>query len=57
MGRLASLFLEKDKESEQLNNQEIAEPGKTVYKILFVDDEENVLRLCAASSGERTMPC
>jgi len=44
MSRLASLFLDKDTESEQSDNREMVGPGKPAYKILFVDDEENVLK-------------
>ena len=44
MSRLASLFIGKEKEAEQANAQEVVEPRKTTYRILFVDDEENVLK-------------
>lgn len=44
MARLASLFIGKEKESEQTSAHEVVEPCKTTYRILFVDDEENVLK-------------
>lgn len=44
MSRLASLFIGKDKDSEEPIPQDSVEPGKTNYRILFVDDEENVLK-------------
>ncbi len=44
MARLASLFIAKEKESGQPDIQEVAKPHKAAYKILFVDDEENVLK-------------
>ncbi|RLB82310.1 MAG: secretion system protein E [Deltaproteobacteria bacterium] len=44
MSRLASLFIGKEKDSEQPNGHKAAEQGKTTYKVLFVDDEENVLK-------------
>ena len=44
MSRLASLFIGKERESEQRNAQDMVEQRKTTYKILFVDDEENVLK-------------
>jgi len=44
MARLASLFLAKEKESGQLDIQKVEKPRKAAYKILFVDDEENVLK-------------
>ena len=44
MARLASLFLAKEKESEQPDIQKVEVPRKAAYKILFVDDEENVLK-------------
>lgn len=44
MSRLASLFIGKENDSKQPNVHEAVEPGKATYKILFVDDEENVLK-------------
>ena len=44
MAKLASLFLAKEKESEQPGIQKIEKPRKAAYKILFVDDEENVIK-------------
>ncbi|MGA8178681.1 MAG: ATPase, T2SS/T4P/T4SS family, partial [Desulfobacterales bacterium] len=43
MTKLASLFIAKEKDSEPTDIQNAAEPRKTGYKILFVDDEPNVL--------------
>lgn len=44
MSRLASLFIGKESESDQSNGQDIVEQGETTYRILFVDDEESVLK-------------
>lgn len=44
MARLASLFIAQDKESGQPDIKKVEEPRKAAYKILFVDDEENVLK-------------
>ena len=44
MSRLASLFIGKEKDPEQPNADLEIEPVKTTYRILFVDDEENVLK-------------
>lgn len=43
MSRLANLFLSKDKQSAPSEDFETEEPRKT-YTILFVDDEQNVLK-------------
>lgn len=56
MARLASLFInkEKEKESRESETKEFVKPRKTVYKILFVDDEENVLKaMCRIFKRER----
>jgi type II secretory ATPase GspE/PulE/Tfp pilus assembly ATPase PilB-like protein/FixJ family two-component response regulator len=44
MTRLASLFISSEEESGQSKLKEFAEPSKAVYKILFVDDDENLLK-------------
>jgi CheY-like chemotaxis protein len=44
MTKLASLFIAKEKESKLPAMKGIEKPKRTTYKILFVDDEENVLR-------------
>ena len=44
MPGLASLFMGKAKETEHQGTQDTPETYKKDYKILFVDDEENVLR-------------
>jgi hypothetical protein len=43
MSGLASLFIGKAKESKHQGTQDAPETYKKNYKILFVDDEENVL--------------
>ncbi len=67
MSRFASLFIEKDKKPENLKTQDLSEPGKGKYRVLFVDDEENVLKamlrifrqenytLLTANSGEKAL--
>ncbi|MBW1793505.1 MAG: Flp pilus assembly complex ATPase component TadA [Deltaproteobacteria bacterium] len=67
MSRLASLFIGKEKDPEQPNVHEGVEAGKTTYKILFVDDEDNVLKamrrifrqenytILTASSGDEAL--
>ena len=44
MSRLAPLFLGEKKEKDTKGSPDRVESGKTTYKILFVDDEENVLK-------------
>ena len=44
MTGLASLFIEEEKKSGASDIRETGKPRKTSYKILFVDDEENVLK-------------
>ncbi len=44
MSRLASLFIEEDKKQKQGIELDVVESSKTNYKILFVDDEEKVLK-------------
>lgn len=44
MSRLASLFIGEEMESAQSNAQDYTGPYKGTYKILFVDDEVNVLK-------------
>ncbi len=44
MSGLASLFVGKEERPEQEADSKGAEGHKTTYKILFVDDEENVLK-------------
>lgn len=43
MVKLASLFIDKEKDTEQTGIQNFAGLSKITYKILFVDDEQNVL--------------
>jgi type II secretory ATPase GspE/PulE/Tfp pilus assembly ATPase PilB-like protein/FixJ family two-component response regulator len=43
MAKLASLFIAKENAAEQTGSQNVESPEKTGYKILFVDDEPNVL--------------
>jgi type II secretory ATPase GspE/PulE/Tfp pilus assembly ATPase PilB-like protein/FixJ family two-component response regulator len=43
MSKLAPLFIEKENRSELLLSHQDEEPLKTTYRILFVDDEQNVL--------------
>ena len=44
MTGLASLFIANEKKSGKPDLQEVEKPRKAAYKILFVDDEENVLK-------------
>ena len=44
MSRLASLFVEEKKGQVQQGLADMEGPARVVYKILFVDDEENVLK-------------
>ena len=44
MSRLAPLFIGEKKGKDTQDSPDWVESGKTTYKILFVDDEENVLK-------------
>jgi type II secretory ATPase GspE/PulE/Tfp pilus assembly ATPase PilB-like protein/FixJ family two-component response regulator len=44
MSRLASLFIGEEKKQKQGIELDVVKSGKTSYKILFVDDEEKVLK-------------
>lgn len=44
MSRLASLFVEDKKIPDRPGIQKPSDPGKVTYRVLFVDDEENVLK-------------
>lgn len=41
MSRLAGLFLDEKNKNQAVQSLKKTEPGKPVYTIMFVDDEDN----------------